>query len=325
MYLFIDTNVFLSFLHYSSDDLEELKKLEVVIRDGRLRLVLPDQVAFEFRRNREGKLANSLKKLRDVRVAPQFPQICKDYAEYEELRRHQRAFEETHKRLLEKIMADVEATSLKADGLISSLFAAAQRVDTAPVILARARLRFDGNPPGKKGSLGDSVNWDAVLSAVPTGEDLYFVSGDSDYSSDLDDDRFNPFLAQEWEAARKSKVMFFKRLSMFFRAQYPEIRLAAEAEKDMAIRDLANSGSFARTHGVIARLRQFTEFTPAQLNEIVSATLSNGQVHWIAGDDDVHSFLSSVIQGREGQIDSMKLKELQDLLRERKPTGDDAT
>ena len=42
MYLFIDTNVFLSFLHYSSDDLEELKKLEVLLRNGRIRLLLPD-------------------------------------------------------------------------------------------------------------------------------------------------------------------------------------------------------------------------------------------------------------------------------------------
>lgn len=326
MYLFIDTNVFLSFLHYSSDDLEELKKLEVVLRDGRLSLLLPDQVAFEFRRNREGKLADSLKKLRDVRMAPQFPQICKDYAEYEELRRHQRAFEETHKRLIEKIMEDVEAKSLKADALISSLFAAAQRVDTALMILARARLRFDmGNPPGKKGSLGDAVNWEAVLSAVPTGQDLYFVSSDSDYSSDLDDERFNPFLAQEWEAARNSKVIFFKRLSVFFRAQYPEIRLAAEAEKDLAIRDLADSQSFARTHGVVARLRQYTDFTPAQLNEIVSGTLSNGQVRWIAGDDDVQSFLSNAIQGRDDQIDPVKLKELRELLDDHKAAGDDAT
>jgi predicted nucleic acid-binding protein len=78
MELFIDTNVFLSFLHYSGDDLEELNKLAVLLREGRLRLLLPDQVAAEFRRNREAKIADSLKRLRDIRLAPQFPQICKD-------------------------------------------------------------------------------------------------------------------------------------------------------------------------------------------------------------------------------------------------------
>jgi len=65
---------------------------------------------------------------------------------------------------------------------------------------------------------------------------------------------------------------------------------------------------------VIARLRQYTDFTASQLNEIVSATLANNQVHWIAGDDDVHSFLSAVIAGREDQIDPAKLKDLHELL-----------
>ena len=323
MYLFIDTNVFLSFLHYSSDDLEELKKLEVLLRDGRIRLLLPDQVVAEFRRNREGKLADSLKKLRDVRVAPQFPQICKDYPEYEELRRHQRAFEEVHKRLVEKIVADIENKSLKADALIKALFGAGHRIETPPALVARARLRSDtGNPPGKKGSLGDAVNWEALVAGAAEGEDVYFVSSDSDYSSDLDEERFDPFLAEEWEATKKSRVIYFKRLSLFFRAQFPEIKLAAEAEKDLAIRDLANSGNFARTHGVIARLRQYSDFTPSQLNEIVSATLANNQVHWIAGDDDVHSFLSAVIAGREDQIDPAKLKELHELLDAHQPVAD---
>jgi hypothetical protein len=323
VYLFIDTNVFLSFLHYSSDDLEELKKLEVLLRDGRIRLPLPDQVVAEFRRNREGKLADSLKKLRDVRVAPQFPQICKDYAEYEELRRHQRAFEEAHKRLVEKIVADIEKKSLKADALIKALFGAGQGLEIRPALVARARLRSDiGNPPGKKGSLGDAVNWEALLAGVPDGEDLYFVSSDSDYSSDLDEDRFDPFLAEEWEAAKRSRIIFFKRLSLFFRAQFPEIKLAAEAEKDLAIRDLADSGSFARTHSVIARLRQYTDFTPSQLNEVVSATLANNQVHWIASDEDVHSFLSAVSAGREDQIDPAKLTELRELLEAHQPATD---
>lgn len=324
MYLFIDTNVFLSFLHFSSDDLEELKKLEVLLRNGRIRLLLPEQVVVEFRRNREAKLADSLKRLRDIRVAMQFPQICKDYPEYEELRRHQRSFEETHNRLVEKIMVDIENQSLKADALINALFRAGEHLETSALI-ARARLRSDlKKPPGKKGSLGDAVNWEALLAGTPEGQDLYFVSSDGDYSSDLDDERFDPFLAEEWEQAKKSRVIYFRRMSLFFRAQFPEIKLAAEAEKDLAIRDLADSGNFARTHAVIARLRNYTDFTPGQLNEIVSAALANNQVHWIAADQDVHSFLSDVIAGREDHIEATKLKQLRELLEAQRPvTGTD--
>ena len=250
--------------------------------------------------------------------------MCKDYPEYDELRGHQRAFEDAHSRLIDRIIADVEAKSLKADALINSLFEAAVRIDTTSALLDRARIRFDiGNPPGKRRSLGDALNWEALLQKVDIGSDLHLVSGDSDYCSDLDDNRLDGFLAKEWETAKKAKVVFFKRLSAFFRAQFPEIRLAAEAEKDLAIRDLANSGSFAQTHGVIGRLAQYSDFTPAQLNEIVSAALSNNQVYWIAGDDDVRSFLSTVIRNNEARIEPGNLGKLQELLAAHHPSAND--
>ena len=323
MYLFIDTNVFLSFLHYPKDDLEELRKLEVVLRNGRLNLLLPEQVIIEFRRNREGKLADSLKKLRDVRLEAQFPQICKEYPEYKELRDQQCAFEETHTRLVDKIVKDIETSSLQADSLIKSLFGAAHQLAAPPELIARAQLRRDiGNPPGKKGSLGDAINWEILLTGTPEGEDLYLVSSDGDYSSPLNDERFDPFLMEEWEAVKKSQLVYFRRLSSFFHAQFPAIKLAAEAEKDLAIRDLANSNTFVRTHSVISRLRKHTDFTPGQVNDIVSAILVNNQVSWIAGDEDVHSFVLTVLAGREDQINPDNLKELQHLLKTFLPDPD---
>jgi predicted nucleic acid-binding protein len=83
MNLFIDTNVLLSFYHYSSDDLEELQKLTVLISEGQVTLILPEQVVSEFRRNREAKIADALKRFTAERLNDQFPQITKDYDEYE--------------------------------------------------------------------------------------------------------------------------------------------------------------------------------------------------------------------------------------------------
>ena len=48
MNIFIDTNVFLSFYHLSNDDLEELKKLIVLIDNKEVTLWLPNQVKDEF-------------------------------------------------------------------------------------------------------------------------------------------------------------------------------------------------------------------------------------------------------------------------------------
>ena len=86
MNLFIDTNIFLSFYHFTSDDLEELKKLRVLLEEQALTLLIPRQVINEFRRNRQNKIADALNRLQGQRLNLQFPQVCKDYDEYVLLR-----------------------------------------------------------------------------------------------------------------------------------------------------------------------------------------------------------------------------------------------
>ena len=103
MNLFIDTNVLLSFYHLASDDLEELRKLSVLIDKDKIKLLLPRQVVNEFRRNRENKIADALKGLKGQNLKLQFPQICKDYPEYKDLRRQQAIMRNTF-RINEKII-----------------------------------------------------------------------------------------------------------------------------------------------------------------------------------------------------------------------------
>ena len=75
MNIFIDTNVYLSFYHLSSDDLEELKKLVVLAREGKVVLLLPEQVIDEFRRNRAAKIADALS-LCSVLVMPYLAMVA---------------------------------------------------------------------------------------------------------------------------------------------------------------------------------------------------------------------------------------------------------
>ena len=84
--LFIDTNIFLSFYHLSGEDLEELKKLAVLLQRKEICLFLPEQVVQEFHRNRDSKIADAIKKLREQKLDVQFPRLCKDYPEYLKLR-----------------------------------------------------------------------------------------------------------------------------------------------------------------------------------------------------------------------------------------------
>ncbi|WP_168928006.1 PIN domain-containing protein, partial [Chitinophaga terrae (ex Kim and Jung 2007)] len=72
IHLYIDTNAYLTFYHMSSDDLEELKKLDVLIKDKRIKLYLPQQTIDEFRRNREVKIADALKRFKEEKLTNQF-------------------------------------------------------------------------------------------------------------------------------------------------------------------------------------------------------------------------------------------------------------
>ena len=86
MNLFIDTNILLSFYHLSSDDLEELKKLGVLLRQKQITLWLPEQTIVEFKRNRANKIADALKRMEEQHIHMQFPQLAKEYDEYQILK-----------------------------------------------------------------------------------------------------------------------------------------------------------------------------------------------------------------------------------------------
>lgn len=316
MNLFIDTNIFLSFYHLSSDDLEELKKLSVLLDRGDVTLYLTEQVEWEFWRNRENKIADALKKLKEQRLNLQFPQLCKGYEEYDKMRELQRRYEEQHAALLKKIIEDANKHNLKADHIIKELFEKSKRISIDDNLINKSKFRIHiGNPPGKKGSLGDAINWEALLKEVPNGEDLHFITDDKDYKSNLDNEEFNEFLIREWRQKKDSNIYYYKQISSFFRKHFPHIKLATELEKELLIKDLAMSSSFAQTHKIVAKLSKHSDFTATQRNEIVDATISNNQIYWILGDDDIYQFVKSIIEGYENQIDQDKLKKLKDMMK----------
>lgn len=296
MHVFIDTNILLSFYHLTKDDLEELNKLSVLLERRTVTLYVTDQVVAEFTRNREAKISDALKRLKEQQLNLQFTQICKDFPEYEQLRDLQAQYDRAHAGLLAKLQAAVHAKELKADAAVAQLFRLSKILSSNQEAIQSARFRVDvGNPPGKNGSLGDALNWELLLLAVPDEEDLYFISDDRDFVSALDESKFKDFLLSEWTSRKKSKLRYYKRLSSFFKGHFPEIKLASELEKDLLLKSLATSPNFATTHSLIANLGKFTEFTSAQATSILLAATTNNQVGWIATDTDVEAFLQGVL------------------------------
>jgi hypothetical protein len=319
-HLYIDTNVLLALYHFTTDELSELEKLRALLGQGKAKLYLPEQTRTEFKRNRDNKIADALKRLKDQKIALQFPQFCRDYPEYAELRQLEAEMQKKFASLITRATTDIEAIELQADKAIVHLFKSAHVIPTTADQVTRARLRMDlGNPPGKNNSLGDAINWEALLETVPSGADLVFISGDKDYVSPLKEDVFHSFLVDEWVRAKRSDIVFYKRLASFFKDHFPTSVLATDLERELLIKDLGDSASFATTHSVVARLDTYRDFNKAQRNAILDATLSNNQVHLIATDDDVHGFLTRVVAGHEAELDQAKLANVVRLLDGKSP------
>ncbi len=318
MQLFIDTNILLSFYALNQDDLAELNKLIDAIDKQQITLLITDQIIDEFYRNREQRIDGAIKSLRTQTFNPQFPQLCEDYPEIDILRESLKHYEQAHTSLTAKILVDIKAKTLKADRVIQSLFSLGKQLTYSSDILDRARLRMGvGNPPGKNNSLGDAINWECLLDRTPDSEDLYFITGDKDYCSALNDDEFSDFLLTEWYDKKRTKIYFYKRLSSFCKEQFPEIALASVRDKEFLIRDLVNSQSISATQIAIDKLSYYAEFTAAQVNTIVSAAISNRQVVWSIEDDRVRSFLESVVANNEQYLDPASLASIRRLLMEK--------
>jgi hypothetical protein len=213
---------------------------------------------------------------------------------------------------------------LKADKVIHDLFDNGIAIPENKAIneLARNRIAI-GNPPGKNGSLGDALNWEALLETIPKGENLYFLTDDKDYASPIDTNVFNTYLSQEWRTQKKSEIVFYRSLSEFFKEHFPKISLASETEKDLDIQSLANSTSFVQTHAIVSKLNKYSDFTVAQVNAIIDATITNNQVHWILSDTDINGFLTKVVAGKESKLNQANLIQLFSMMSNESPREPD--
>ena len=300
--LFIDTNIWLSLYHFTNDDLEQFNKLKNYIGTD-VKLFIPKQVQDEIRRNREAKLKDAFKSFEIKSV--QYPAFCKAYEEFEAFNKDYNNLLYRYKEWKKKIDADIINKNLPADLTITDLFGKTGLIECDSYInTAYARYRI-GNPPGKDNKYGDAINWECLLDVVPNGEDLYFISADKDYRSDLSDEYFNPFLAEEWSEKKGSKVIFYRNLVTFLNEHIKDIQLRTEQEKQELINKLSESGSFVTTHGVIAMLNKYSGWTDAQVEELCSIAENNTQVSWVLSDMDVLSFYSSLL----GKKDYEKLND----------------
>ncbi|MGM0580494.1 MAG: PIN domain-containing protein [Bacteroidota bacterium] len=324
--LYLDTNIYLSFYHLSNDDIEELKKLLHLVRGDDLELYLPVQTKDEFTRNRDVKIADSLKRFNENKLNNLFPQIVKDFdTEFKEMKDSIKKFEKNKQQIIKRLGEAIKEQELNADKIIKNLFSAATEIPITDNLLNKAKNRFDlGNPPGKKGSYGDALNWESLVSFVKDVDEFNFVSEDKDYYSEVDKDAINHFLKLEWsEKHPKITLKTYKSLSSFLKEHYPDISIASEIEKEELIRSLYNSPSFASTRKLLIQISNYDDFTKKQLNDIVEASIHNSQINWIGTDEDINDMLYSILEGNDEKIEQNNLNQFKKEIPKRKDNDED--
>jgi hypothetical protein len=310
MDLFLDSNIYLSFYKLSDDDLEELEKLAVAVKSGGTTLYVTDQVRSEYMRNREAVIADSLKAFEGAKLPTAFPRLLTSFAEYDEMRQALAWYEEQRRELL-KLAREVAAEKeLRPDGLIRELFEVADAIPLDDDIWDAAKKRYDlGNPPGKKSSYGDAVNWESLMARVPDEQDLLFVTSDTDFISKLDSKLLLDVLRSEWNQRKHSDVILYSNLASLFKDKYPSIRLASELQKELAISALATASSFAETHAGIQGLARYSDFSPEQVGTLIQAANQNDQIRNIWDDEDVFRFFTGLARKYDDVIEPDDLAE----------------
>lgn len=291
LHVFVDANIFLSFFRFTENRLDALRQVFASHEDGVVTVYLTQQVRDEVHRNRENMLNDTMATFRKPGIGIQTPSFVQNYPEAQQLIDLLENMTRTHKQLLDKIETDIKKKDLLADRLLKDIFASGRVLPRNSDIDEMAIQRMHvGNPPGKKRSVGDAINWLTLLKEVPSEKDIHIISEDGDFFSVFDKEAPNPFLSNEWTEAKSSTLYVYRGLRPFMEKHFDGTDFALEIKTEL-IERLKYSPSFATTHDIIAKLEDCSYYSSAEVLQVLDAVVQNDQVHGIVTDLDVTDFL----------------------------------
>lgn len=229
--VFIDTNIFLDFYRLESRE-AGLSILEKIEQNTEL-IITGDQIAMEFKKNRQKVIIDVHKSMRAPDWATlQLPPVLGESKASKALARHKAEVKNTAERLkkrLEKVLGSPSAydpvyrvvSSLsKADGPYNLSRKKTIRADIRELAQKRFLL---GYPPRKVAdtSIGDAINWEWLVHCAKTaGAHIVIATRDYDYGPSVGGQPIlNDWLREEFKArvGRKRKLILTDRLSVAFK------------------------------------------------------------------------------------------------------------
>lgn len=156
-------------MSYTEDHPILLKDIITLIKEGKIKLIITQQLINEFYRNRETKLSSSLNTIKDLKkIDFKIPAFCSNIKSIKEIRNKLDDVEKLSQEAYDELTEDSKNNVLEVDKLVEEIFNNTKIITISDSIIERARNRFDlGNPPGKNKSYGDAINWEILLESIP--------------------------------------------------------------------------------------------------------------------------------------------------------------
>lgn len=137
----------------------------------------------------------------------------------------------------------------------------------------------------------DTKNKAKVYKMMHDNRIKYFAP--ADYSENSEIDVLVKAIIDRTAYNEKLETIHYKNKKEFM--QNDEVINSEEREKRNLIISLENSGSFANTHSVIEKLREYNDFSDFYKNWLVDIALENSQVNYIITDADLKHFYGDIL------------------------------
>ena len=304
-HIFIDANILVKFFETGPDALESLELLTSLIESEDITVWLPEQTKREFWNNRESNVKKSIREFADNAFGRSIPLLVREHPKFSALDMQQQESHRLRGEIAKELEQQIDNQKTEADKLIRRLFKGAKAINTDDdaIFEAAQRRALCHLPPGKKEDIGDRLAWVGLLAKVPDGGNLNIISDDSDFRNEGFSDAIRPYLKWEWENKKNGEVFLWKRITEFLAPKYPNARSSIELERQIRIRQLRESKSFASTHELIEELNQLKRFRIDHARELFEIMIENDQVGCILSDEDVYQFYQKLKSDFLDQLD----------------------
>ncbi|HLE49042.1 MAG TPA: PIN domain-containing protein [Patescibacteria group bacterium] len=234
MRLFIDTNIYLSFIECSEEKFGSLGRLSELMSQDKFSLVFPKVTQEELLRNIDKVWLGYIGTLSQIYPLKK-PKLAVSIADNKVAEEVDRLHDKWRQVIL-KLKKDYLNSVKKWKSEIYVVVKNASNIYENDEIIEKAiKRRWKGSPPYGKGPIGDEIEWETLINLC-VDDDMAIITDDPDWKSLVKSKKeLHPVLINEWKSKSKKKIMLYTSLGEFIGALTKEKieRKQIEKEKDV--------------------------------------------------------------------------------------------